>query len=76
MRASSPPQHACTATGDQLQGAAAVISAKQAAFAGEENPISEIHVQCKFNFTRGAIKPSSNHLVLLVASPVNPGNVI
>lgn len=76
MRASSTAQHACAATDGELQGAAAVISVKRAAFAGEENPISEIHVQCKFNFTHGAIKPSSNHLVLLVASIVNPGNVI
>ena len=49
---------------------------KRAAFAREDNLISETHEGSKFNFTRGAIKPFSNHLELLAASTINPGDVI
>ena len=54
----------------------AVISVKRDAFAREENLILETHGQSRFNFTRGAIKPFSNHLEPWAASAVNPGDVI
>jgi hypothetical protein len=43
--------------GDEWPGAAVIISMKCASFARKENPILEIHIGCKFNFTLGAIKP-------------------
>lgn len=43
---------------------------------GRKIPSWKSTSQCQFNFTLGAIKPFSNHLVLLAASAVNSGDVI
>lgn len=49
---------------------------KRAPLPGRKIPSWKSTSQCQFNFTLGAIKPFSNHLVLLAASAVNSGDVI